>query len=32
MAEQLVFALAEPGPPTFANFVVGANAEVVAAA
>jgi DnaA family protein len=29
--EQLVFALAEPGPPTFANFVVGANAEAMAA-
>lgn len=30
MPEQLVFALATPGPPTFANFVTGANAEVVA--
>jgi DnaA family protein len=29
--EQLVFALAEPGPPTFANFVAGANAEAMAA-
>ena len=31
MAEQLVFALAQPGPPTFANFVAGANAEALAA-
>ncbi len=30
MPEQLVFALAQPGPPTFASFVVGSNAEAVA--
>ena len=29
VAEQLVLALAEPEPPTFANFVVGPNAEAV---
>ncbi|MEO5764432.1 MAG: DnaA regulatory inactivator Hda [Casimicrobiaceae bacterium] len=29
--EQLVFELAEPEPPAFANFVVGANREAVAA-
>lgn len=29
--EQLVFDLATPEPPTFANFVVGRNAEVVRA-
>jgi DnaA family protein len=30
MAEQLTLALAPPEPPTFANFVAGPNAEVVA--
>lgn len=30
MAEQLVLALADTGPPTFANFVAGPNAETVA--
>jgi len=29
--EQLVFELADPEPPSFENFVVGPNAEVVAA-
>ena len=31
MAEQLVFELVAPGPPTFATFVAGRNAEAVAA-
>ena len=31
MSEQLVFELAPPEPPTFANFVVGPNAEAVTA-
>jgi DnaA family protein len=31
LSEQLVFALVEPEPPTFANYVTGRNAEVVAA-
>lgn len=30
MAEQLVLALADTGPPTFANFVAGPNTETVA--
>ncbi len=31
MSEQLVFELAAPEPPSFANFLVGSNGEVVAA-
>jgi DnaA family protein len=31
VAEQLVFELVAPGPPTFATFVAGRNAEAVAA-
>jgi len=31
LAEQLVFALVEAEPPTFANFVAGPNAETIAA-
>lgn len=31
MSEQLIFELAQPEPPTFANFVAGANREALAA-
>ena len=31
MAEQLILDLAQPEPPTFANFVAGANREAIAA-
>ena len=31
MSEQLILDLAQPEPPTFANFVAGANREVLAA-